>query len=62
MQKTAPSSLPGTADWPGTTGSISIDTETGNRDVVPVVVLGVGKQGTFVVDPKWASFAGFELG
>lgn len=55
-------SLSGTADWQGATGSISIDAETGNRDVVPVVVLDVDKKGAFVVDPKWAAFADFELG
>jgi len=53
--------LAGTQDFAGTTGAITIDPKTGNRTIVPVVVLDVNKDGQFVVDRSWAKFAGFEL-
>jgi ABC-type branched-subunit amino acid transport system substrate-binding protein len=51
--------LAGTADWPGITGPITIDPATGNRVDVPVVVLDISPEGRFVINPEWASFAGF---
>jgi branched-chain amino acid transport system substrate-binding protein len=48
-----------TTNYAGITGKITIDPKTGNRKVVPVVILDIDKQGNYVVDPKWAKFAGF---
>jgi branched-chain amino acid transport system substrate-binding protein len=48
-----------TRDYQGITGSITIDPATGNREDVPVVLLDVNDAGRYVIDPKWASFAGF---
>jgi branched-chain amino acid transport system substrate-binding protein len=51
--------LTGTTGFKGITGSIGIDKATGNRLDVPVVILSLGPDGKFVVDPKWATFSGF---
>jgi branched-chain amino acid transport system substrate-binding protein len=51
--------LTDTKNYTGITGSITIDPKTGNRVNVPVVILKLGSDGTYVVDPKWAGFAGF---
>jgi branched-chain amino acid transport system substrate-binding protein len=51
--------LSATKDYAGITGSITIDPKTGNRENVPVVLLDVDDQGAYVIDPKWAAFAGF---
>ena len=51
--------LAGTAGFEGVTGPITIDAELGNRSDVPVVVLQVDNSASFIVDPKWATFAGF---
>jgi branched-chain amino acid transport system substrate-binding protein len=51
--------LSATKDYAGITGSITIDPKTGNRENVPVVLLDVDAQGGYVIDPKWAAFAGF---
>ena len=51
--------LTDTRDYMGITGSITIDPKTGNRVNVPVVILRLEPDGRYVVDPKWASFAGF---
>jgi len=48
-----------TTNYAGITGAITIDPKTGNRTVVPVVILDIDNQGNYVVDPKWAKFAGF---
>jgi len=50
-----------TTNYRGITGNIDIDSQTGNRKVVPVVILRIDDQGKYVVDPKWAKFAGFSL-
>jgi len=50
-----------TTNYRGITGNIDIDSQTGNRKVVPVVILRIDDQGKYVVDPKWATFAGFSL-
>jgi ABC-type branched-subunit amino acid transport system substrate-binding protein len=50
-----------TTDYAGITGEIDIDPKTGNRRVVPVVILRIDEQGEYVVDPEWARFAGFSL-
>jgi branched-chain amino acid transport system substrate-binding protein len=51
--------LSNTSDYEGITGSISIDKATGNRVDLPVVILRLGDDGKYVVDPDWASFSGF---
>jgi branched-chain amino acid transport system substrate-binding protein len=51
--------LNATDDFTGITGLISIDPATGNRVDVPVVILTLGADGKYSVDPKWADFAGF---
>jgi branched-chain amino acid transport system substrate-binding protein len=51
--------LTGTTAFKGITGSIGIDKATGNRVDVPVVILTLGADGKFIVDPKWAAFSGF---
>ena len=48
-----------TDGFEGATGTITIDTKTGNRVDVPVVVLNVSDDSQFVIDPKWAKFAKF---
>jgi ABC-type branched-subunit amino acid transport system substrate-binding protein len=48
-----------TKNYAGITGEIDIDPETGNREVVPVVILDIEERGAYVVDRKWAEFAGF---
>jgi branched-chain amino acid transport system substrate-binding protein len=50
-----------TTGYMGITGRIDIDPKTGNRKVVPVVILDIDNQGAYVVDSKWARFAGFSL-
>jgi branched-chain amino acid transport system substrate-binding protein len=50
-----------TKNYAGVTGEIDIDPKTGNREVVPVVILDIDKRGAYVVDRKWAEFAGFSL-
>lgn len=51
--------LSNTRDYHGITGTIDINPKTGDRRVVPVVILDIDKHGDYVVDPKWARFAGF---
>jgi branched-chain amino acid transport system substrate-binding protein len=51
--------LTDTRNYTGITGSITIDPKTGNRVNVPVVILKLEPDGRYVVNPKWASFAGF---
>ena len=48
-----------TTNYHGITGRIDIDPKTGNRKVVPVVILDIDRNGQYVVDKKWAKFAGF---
>jgi branched-chain amino acid transport system substrate-binding protein len=50
-----------TTNYAGITGKVDINPKTGNRKVVPVVILDIDKQGRYVVDSKWARFAGFSL-
>lgn len=38
-------------DFPGATGEISINRETGNREALPVYILNVNEEGAFVVAP-----------
>jgi branched-chain amino acid transport system substrate-binding protein len=51
--------LAATEDYEGITGTITIDESTGNRVDVPVVILEVDSEGRYVVDPDWATVAGF---
>jgi len=53
--------LSNTNGYVGITGEINIDPKTGNREVVPVVILDIAQQGDYVVDRKWAEFARFSL-
>jgi branched-chain amino acid transport system substrate-binding protein len=48
-----------TTHYRGVTGDVDIDPETGNRKVVPVVILDIDMRGAYVVDREWAKFAGF---
>ena len=48
-----------TTNYRGITGKIDIDPKTGNRKVVPVVILDTDRNGAYIVDRKWARFAGF---
>lgn len=48
-----------TNGYEGVTGTITIDPSTGNRVDVPVVILQVDADGSFVVDPKWAAATAF---
>lgn len=43
-------------DYSGVTGDITIDPTTGNRDNPPVVILSVGRAGSYQVDPAWALY------
>jgi branched-chain amino acid transport system substrate-binding protein len=51
--------LASTSGYQGITGSITIDPSTGNREDVPVVILRIDDDGSYVVDPGWADFVGF---
>jgi len=51
--------LTATRNYDGITGSISIDPSTGNRQNIPVVILGVTASGGYAVDRRWAAFAHF---
>jgi branched-chain amino acid transport system substrate-binding protein len=51
--------LTDTKNYMGITGSITIDPKTGNRVNTPVVILKLEQDGKYMVDPKWAAFAGF---
>ncbi|MEX1046124.1 MAG: branched-chain amino acid ABC transporter substrate-binding protein [Actinomycetota bacterium] len=53
--------LSATKGYEGLTGPITIDPKTGNRVVLPIVILKVDAKGDFVVDRSWAKFAGFEI-
>jgi ABC-type branched-subunit amino acid transport system substrate-binding protein len=48
-----------TKGFEGITGTVDIDPSTGNRVDVPVVILQVDADGSFVVDPTWAAANGF---
>ena len=48
-----------TTDYAGITGTITIDPKNGNRVDVPVVILNLDADGTYTVDRRWATFAGF---
>src|SRR5205823_1234126 len=53
------SQLSETTNYRGLTGKIDIDPKTGDRKVVPVVILRIGNLGNYFVDERWAKFAGF---
>jgi branched-chain amino acid transport system substrate-binding protein len=48
-----------TRDFRGVTGTTTILSPSGNRAKPPVVILDINKAGRYVVDPTWASFAGY---
>ena len=48
-----------TEGYEGLTGTITIDPSTGNRVDVPVVILRIEADGSFIVDPDWAAESGF---
>ena len=45
-------------DWPGVTGSVTIDPDYGNREPATVVFLDVDAAGEFHVDKAWATAVG----
>jgi branched-chain amino acid transport system substrate-binding protein len=45
-------------DWPGVTGSVTIDPANGNRDPATVVFLDANDAGEFHVDKAWATAVG----
>lgn len=48
----------GVSEWPGVTGSVTIDPANGNREPATVVFLRVTNDGEFRVDSDWASAVG----
>lgn len=59
--KRVESELSKTTGYKGITGTITINPKTGDRRSVPVVILRIGAKGQYLIDPKWAKFAGFSL-
>jgi branched-chain amino acid transport system substrate-binding protein len=55
------SNLEHISDYPGITGSITIQPKTGNRVNSPVVILDINSAGQYVIDPAWAQAAGFPV-
>jgi branched-chain amino acid transport system substrate-binding protein len=60
-QKAVTTSLLHTAAYQGITGPITIAPATGNRVQSTVVILDVDASGNYVIDPTWATAAGFPL-
>jgi branched-chain amino acid transport system substrate-binding protein len=56
------SALNGVKDWPGWTGSITIDPENGNRQPATVVIVDTDAKGEFNVDDEWARAVGAPYG
>jgi branched-chain amino acid transport system substrate-binding protein len=57
----AHSNLDHTTNYPGITGTITIQPQTGNRANSPVVILNVDSAGNYVINPAWAQAAGYPL-
>jgi branched-chain amino acid transport system substrate-binding protein len=55
------SKLAHTSAYPGITGTITIQPNTGNRLNTPVVMLDIDSAGNYVVDPTWAQANDFVL-
>jgi ABC-type branched-subunit amino acid transport system substrate-binding protein len=55
------SNLDHTTNYPGITGTITIQPQTGNRANSPVVILNVDSAGNYVINPAWAQTAGYPL-
>jgi branched-chain amino acid transport system substrate-binding protein len=55
------SRLAQTANYPGITGTITIEPKTGNRANSPVVILDINAAGNYLINPTWAQLAGFPL-
>jgi ABC-type branched-subunit amino acid transport system substrate-binding protein len=55
------SKLTHTSAYPGITGTITIQPNTGNRLNTPVVMLDIDSAGNYVVDPTWAQANDFAL-
>ncbi len=55
------SRLDQTTNYPGITGTITIDPKTGNRANSPVVILDINSAGDYLINPTWAHAAGFPL-
>jgi branched-chain amino acid transport system substrate-binding protein len=53
--------LAATSGWSGWTGTVAFEADTGNRVPAPVTVNTVTNDGTFTVDPSWATAVGFAL-
>ena len=50
--------LDGVKDWPGWTGSVTIDAKNGNRQPATVVIVDTDKEGRLHVDEDWAKAVG----
>ena len=50
--------LDGVKDWPGWTGSVTIDPHNGNRQPATVVIVDTDKSGALHVDKAWAKAVG----
>jgi len=50
--------LDGVKDWPGWTGSVTIDPHNGNRQPATVVIVDTDKSGALHVDEAWAKAVG----
>ena len=50
--------LDGVRDWPGWTGSVTIDPHNGNRQPATVVIVDTDKSGALHVDDAWAKAVG----
>ncbi len=50
--------LDGVKDWPGWTGSVTIDAKNGNRRPATVVIVDTDKEGQLHVDEDWAKAVG----
>jgi branched-chain amino acid transport system substrate-binding protein len=52
------SALDGVSDWPGWTGSVTIDPHAGNRQPATVVIVDTDAKGQLHVDKDWAKAVG----
>ena len=54
--------LDGVEGWKGWTGSVTIDSQTGNRDPATVVIVDTNEKGQLHVDSDWAQAVGAPYG
>jgi branched-chain amino acid transport system substrate-binding protein len=60
-QATVQSKLDHISGYQGITGPITIAPKTGDRVNSPVVILNIGSNGEYVINPAWAAMTGFPL-